>query len=223
MSNKQAQGIVLVFTQCEPDVASTSEFNDWFDSHYETLSTTPQILSTRRFKATDDQMPEWLGIADVSPPDFNKSSEYAQLRDNMQGVSLPRLSAHHHYIYTILREHTADSTVLPAKYILIVGWSIPAYLDVDFNRWYDEEHMGDVAKIPGFIRGRRYKLLEANSTLLEPEPFPFNHLIVFEWQDDKYWDYIIQAEHSPRTTKMIAESGGLITRRFGLCRDFRLE
>ena len=33
--------------------------------------------------------------------------------------------------------------------------------DEEFNRWYDEQHMGDVLAIPGFLSARRYRIVES--------------------------------------------------------------
>lgn len=108
---------------------------------------------------------------------------------------------------------------LPARYFLVAGWSVPTHLEDEFNKWYDEEHMGDVAGVPGFIRGRRCTLLEDQSTPPGPELFPYNHLIVFEWEDDKYWDIIMKRQQTPRTKEMMAAGNGLTTKRYELYKD----
>jgi len=42
------------------------------------------------------------------------------------------------------------------KGLLAVWTDIPAHLEADFNRWYDEEHLPERAGIPGFLHARRY-------------------------------------------------------------------
>jgi len=44
--------------------------------------------------------------------------------------------------------------------LLAVWTDIPANLEEDFNRWYNEEHIAERVGIPGFLNGRRYLSLE---------------------------------------------------------------
>lgn len=42
------------------------------------------------------------------------------------------------------------------KYVFII-LSNPVFgKEREYNRWYDDEHIGDVLKVPGFISARRY-------------------------------------------------------------------
>jgi hypothetical protein len=43
------------------------------------------------------------------------------------------------------------------KGLLAVWTDIPAHIEEDFNRWYDDEHLGERAGIPGFLNARRYR------------------------------------------------------------------
>ncbi|HXH09157.1 MAG TPA: hypothetical protein VNP04_05245 [Alphaproteobacteria bacterium] len=44
--------------------------------------------------------------------------------------------------------------------LLAVWTDIPAAVEDDFNRWYNEEHMAERLAIPGFLTARRYVSLE---------------------------------------------------------------
>jgi len=52
------------------------------------------------------------------------------------------------------------------KGLLAVWTDIPARIEVDFNRWYDEEHLLERASIPGFLNARRYRSLQGTPTYL---------------------------------------------------------
>jgi hypothetical protein len=43
---------------------------------------------------------------------------------------------------------------------LAVWTDIPAAVEEDFNRWYNEEHLAERLNIPGFLSARRYASLE---------------------------------------------------------------
>jgi hypothetical protein len=49
---------------------------------------------------------------------------------------------------------------MPGKALLAVWMDIPAPIEADFNRWYDEEHLAERAAIPGFLQARRYVSLQ---------------------------------------------------------------
>jgi hypothetical protein len=43
--------------------------------------------------------------------------------------------------------------------MLVTMMGISPQFSVDFNRWYDQEHMGERAAIPGFINAARYEVV----------------------------------------------------------------
>jgi hypothetical protein len=44
--------------------------------------------------------------------------------------------------------------------LLAVWTDIPAHIEDDFNRWYDEEHLAERLGVPGFLNARRYRALQ---------------------------------------------------------------
>jgi hypothetical protein len=50
--------------------------------------------------------------------------------------------------------------------LLAVWTDIPAAVEEDFNRWYDEEHLAERASIPGFLNARRYRSLQGTPKYL---------------------------------------------------------
>lgn len=47
-----------------------------------------------------------------------------------------------------------------AAAILTIWTDIPAEIEVDFNDWYNREHLPDrIRRMPGFLRGRRYSAI----------------------------------------------------------------
>ena len=49
-----------------------------------------------------------------------------------------------------------------AKYQLVVLTNAAKGRDEEFNKWYDEQHVGDVLAIPGFSACQRYRLTPAS-------------------------------------------------------------
>lgn len=46
--------------------------------------------------------------------------------------------------------------------ILVVAVDVEAEAEADFNRWYDDQHIGDVLDCPGWLWGTRYKSTEGS-------------------------------------------------------------
>jgi hypothetical protein len=59
----------------------------------------------------------------------------------------------------------ADNVILGPHPVLVVVLLQPADED-DMNTWYDEEHLGMIAKTPSYKRTRRYKLHETSDQTL---------------------------------------------------------
>ena len=66
-----------------------------------------------------------------------------------------------------------------ASYILVVPSSAHPEQDDDYNRWYDEIHLGDLLAIPGINAGRRFAADPAS-----PNPPQANYLAIYEIETD---------------------------------------
>lgn len=65
------------------------------------------------------------------------------------------------------------------KFLMVIPSSALPGRDQEYNDWYDNEHLGDVLKVPGIISGRRY-----NALPISPAPAPAKHLSIFELEAD---------------------------------------
>ena len=50
--------------------------------------------------------------------------------------------------------------------LLLVMTDIDAANETDFNRWYEEEHLDERMRIPGFLNARRFTALEGGPKYL---------------------------------------------------------
>lgn len=140
-------------------------------------------MTAIRYKAVDSQVPEWLTLYDVETADVANSEAYNALSslasDNEKAI-LSKIGGLSRRTYVHMRTFTHSETnaeALPSKYIFAVSLEMrtPEEED-DMNKWwfdfspfllllnmparYNEEHMELLSKIPGWKRGRRYKLVE---------------------------------------------------------------
>ena len=70
------------------------------------------------------------------------------------------------------------------KYISVVTADVEKAVEDEFNRWYNEQHVGEVLACPGWLRGARYRALDG-----EPR-----YMAVYEMQSpDAMWTLELQA------------------------------
>ncbi|KAI0696751.1 hypothetical protein C8T65DRAFT_30612 [Cerioporus squamosus] len=48
----------------------------------------------------------------------------------------------------------------PGKYMTVVEVEMKKFAEAEFNRWFDEEHIPLLARVPGWVRSRRFVLKE---------------------------------------------------------------
>jgi hypothetical protein len=48
----------------------------------------------------------------------------------------------------------------------------------EFNRWYDEQHLADVLKVPGFVAAQRFRLAQDDAAA------PARYLAIYEIETD---------------------------------------
>ena len=59
--------------------------------------------------------------------------------------------------------------------LLMVYVDVPAPLEDEFNRWYNDEHLPERLEIPGYVSARRFKLEEGEGVL--------RYLCIWELED----------------------------------------
>jgi hypothetical protein len=65
-----------------------------------------------------------------------------------------------------------------ARYVYAVFSNAVAGKEDEYNRWYTEQHLDDVLRVPGFIAAQRFRLA------LEDAAAPAQHLAIYEMETD---------------------------------------
>jgi hypothetical protein len=68
--------------------------------------------------------------------------------------------------------------------------------DAEFNRWYDEQHLGDLLRVPGVVGARRFRL--ASDQAGAPGPY----LAIYEIESDDVQRTLAEIEARAGTTAM---------------------
>src|SRR5262245_35830129 len=70
--------------------------------------------------------------------------------------------------------------VVAAPYLFIVRANVTPEHETAFNAWYDEEHVHDVARLPGCLRGSRYRVLDG----IEGD-VSYRYLMLYEFESEQ--------------------------------------
>lgn len=65
-----------------------------------------------------------------------------------------------------------------AQYFFVVFTDAVPGKEEEFNAWYDQQHLADVLRVPGFVAARRFKLAQPHSDL------PGRYLALYEIETD---------------------------------------
>ena len=202
---------------------------DWYDNeHGPARLTVPGFNKGVRYKATDGATPTWLAIYDLDSAAIGFSEPYKALvanhtpRDN---ANISRAQHLNRRIYDFINVTSSPAaTTFPTKFAVVVTFRIQPELDAEFNKWYDEEHIPMLSKVTGFVRVRRYKLVDsAQLAGPVPEAPVHNYLTLYDADADDYSDRpaFKEAIGTPWTAKILGAVGGLEARRFALHTELR--
>jgi len=188
----------LLFVYGEPGLeVSEKEFNDWYDlEHAPARLTVPGFQSAMRYKAVDSVQPTWLALYDLSSPSVTASEAYTGLRltasQNERDV-ISRTLCLQRRVYVHLSTTspvTSSTSLVPGNFLMVI--SIQTMAEESLNEWYEGEYMGLISKAPGFVRGRRWKLVQyaelGGKTDLSTVKEPYTDLALFEFENDRYME-----------------------------------
>ncbi|KAF8176055.1 hypothetical protein BJ912DRAFT_1063990 [Pholiota molesta] len=227
------RGLLFVYGEVGPDV-SEDEFNDWYDNeHGPARLTVPGFNTAVRYKATDGLTPTWLALYDLTTSSVASDKPYQTLVANATPRDrdiIPRTGRLNRRIYDLINVVTKPDlppSALPGKFLLLVSWLIGSEADEDFNKWYDEEHVPALAKVPGFQRARRYKLVDSVEIGRKPDPATVkpthNYLTLYDVDSDDYNKHpdFVATSQTPWTGKVFKATQHFEIRRFALHKNLQ--
>ncbi|KAA8643731.1 putative alpha/beta hydrolase [Aspergillus tanneri] len=163
----------LLYVTMQPrDSLPAAQFHDWYNNEHGPLRLRlPFVTNGFRYRATDGLEPEWVALYDVTDMNELTRESYQALRGDR--IKTPREKATmaqiavDRCVYDLLDDqntanykpleeqldHDADGSVLVAVFL-----SLPAdsAKEDDLNRWYREEHIPMLSRVPGWRRSRRF-------------------------------------------------------------------
>ena len=198
---KKGTGLLMVWTDVPAD--KEAEFNRWYnEEHLAERLAVPGFLSAARYEAVKGG-PKHLAVYELESAAVLQGAAYKKVSANPTewtrrsgpnaiGTNVVR------NVYTQIHPAAvtpavANSGMAPA--LQLGRMDVPPEVDAEFNTWYNTIYVPNYEKVPGVIRGRRYRAVEGTPTYLTF--YEFEHPKVSETPE-----WLAQRDASPVTAKI---------------------
>ena len=133
-------------------------FHEWYNTEHGPLRLRlPFIQTGDRYKAIDGQRPEWSAVYDVSDLAWLQKRIYTRLREERslrEKAVMSTFESLDRKIYSLVSVRGEFNGPPPVTRTVSLRIN-ESDLD-EFNRWYEEEHIDMMSKVPGWLRTRRF-------------------------------------------------------------------
>lgn len=165
-------GILYVTIEHAPTVSRTA-FEDWYNNEHGPLRLQlPFITSGRRYRATDGENPPWMAVYDIADLDKMTTPGYTDLAahpSQREQEVLKHVESSRYFYEEELSAGSVNETDRVPGFIMTLRMHLPSSaseeekeaMAEDVHRWYLDEHVPLLEKIPGWVRSRRFKLSPA--------------------------------------------------------------
>jgi hypothetical protein len=172
MANKRGTGLLMVW--CDVPADKEPEFNRWYtEEHLAERLSVPGFLGAARYEALKGG-PKHLAVYELESPAVMESEAYKKVSNNPtpwtkktgpQAVATTFIRNIYSMIHpTSVTPAIANAPMAPA--LQLGRMSVPANVDAEWNEWYSTIYVPNYEKVPGVIRGRRYRAVVGEPTYL---------------------------------------------------------
>ena len=205
MTDKKGTGLYMVWVDIPPE--HEDELNRWYNEEHMAaiLADVPGFLDAARYVAVRGT-PKYLACYELESPQVVESEAFLRLPDEMSPWTTRMLSeeigltlknnAYQQIFPAQVSQAVAQSPMAPA---LQVGrMDIPPEMEDEFNQWYDTIFVPGFEKVPGCIRGRRYKVVGG-----EPK-----YATVYEFEHEKVSqspEWLAASKSHPQSAQIIPQ------------------
>ena len=187
MAKKRGTGLLMVWTDVPAD--KEAEFNRWYnEEHLAERLSVPGFLSAARYEAVKGG-PKHLAVYELDSPAVLESEAYKRVRENPTPWTKrmsPEVIATTFIrnVYTMIHPTTLSPDAAasdPAPALQLGRMDVPREVDAEWNTWYNTIYVPNYEKVPGVIRGRRYRAVTGTPQYLTF--YEFEHPKVSESQE----------------------------------------
>ncbi|KAI0469335.1 Alpha/Beta hydrolase protein [Xylaria cf. heliscus] len=216
-------GILYVTMQPQPGLP-LQQFHEWYNNeHGPTRLKLPQIFTNGlRYQAADDKEPTYLAVYDVTRMSHLETETYTSLRANrsereaetigqveVQRYFWDRVLSKQSPLFIPIEQLTDEET---EGLVLVAVQLTPkeaANSVEEIQKWYGEEHIDMLSKVPGWLRSRLFKV----SSLEKGEPTKFIALHDYTKTNGIGGPEYQAATSTPRTKELYAKYATMSSRR----------
>jgi hypothetical protein len=172
MTAKKGTGLLMVWADVPAD--KELEFNRWYnEEHLAERLAIPGFLNGARYEAVKGE-PKHLAVYELESPAVLDGPAYKKVAANPtpwtqrvgpQAVATTFIRNVYIMIHpSAVTPSMAASGMAPA--LQLGRMDVPAEVDREFNEWYNTIYVPNYEKVPGVIRGRRYRAVDGTPTYL---------------------------------------------------------
>jgi hypothetical protein len=200
-TKKKGTGLLMVW--CDVPADKEAEFNRWYnEEHLAERMAIPGFLSAARYEAVKGS-PKHLAYYELESPAVLESAAYKKVSENPTPWTKrigPQAAATTFIrnVYTMIHPQATTPKIeqSPMAPSLQIGrMDVPPEIDADFNNWYNTIYVPNYEKVPGVIRGRRYRAVSGTPQYLTL--YEFEHPKVSESEEWK-----VQQNASPVSNRI---------------------
>lgn len=173
MSNKKGSALLMVWADVPAD--KEDDFNAWYnEEHLAERLAIPGVLSGARYESDSPGAPKHLAMYELENIGVMSSEAYLSARANATEwtkraspdvVATTYIRNTYDQIFPAeVGDDVAQSGMAPA--LQIGRMAVPPELDAEWNEWYNAVYVPNYMKVPGCIRGRRYRAVEGEPAYL---------------------------------------------------------
>jgi hypothetical protein len=201
MTKKKGTGLLMVW--CDVPADQEAEFNRWYnEEHLAERLAIPGFLSAARYEAVKGS-PKHLAYYELESAAVLESAAYKKVADHPTEWTKRAgpgavATTFIRNVYTMIHPSRLtpaieSSGMAPA--LQIGRMDVPPDIDAEFNTWYNTIYVPNYEKVPGVIRGRRYRAVVGTPTYLTL--YEFEHPKVSESEEWK-----VQQNASPQSARI---------------------
>ena len=172
MAKLKGSGLLMVWTDVPAD--KEAEFNRWYnEEHLAERLAIPGFLNAARYEAVKGG-PKHLAVYELENAAVMESPAYKKVQASptpwTQKIGPQAIATTFiRNIYTMIHPREASSAVAAsgmAPALQIGRMDVPASVDREWNEWYSTIYVPNYEKVPGVIRGRRYRAVVGTPTYM---------------------------------------------------------
>ena len=201
MAAKKGTALLMVWADVPGD--KEAEFNRWYnEEHVAERLAVPGFLSAARYEAVKGG-PKHLACYELETAAVLESPAYKKVQTNptewtrrcspdVIGTTFIR------NVYTMIHPKAVTPAIAGAGMapaLQIGRMDVPPEVDAEFNDWYNTIYVPNYEKVPGVIRGRRYRAVTGTPAYLTL--YEFEHPLVSESPE-----WVAQRDISPVTHRI---------------------